>query len=499
MDVDEILTLIKLDKKSDLALYAQLKDAILTAIRAETLPVGTRLPPVRRLAEFFDLNTMTAARAYKELAEIGAVVGKGALGTFVADFASLPIAGDAQGSREEYSTWDADTFGRMLQFSDRPGVIPFTRAYPDHHVIDTLPFEESLTRALAHRRDEVFSYVSPDGSEELRDGLGSLMLQERGVSLSADNMIITSGGQQAISLVTQTLLQRGDTVIVERPTYFGALDLFSTMGVQPLGVRLESDGPDLNEFEYLVKTQNPKLIFLIPTFHNPTGVTTSLSKRRAILQIARRHGIPILEDDCCAEMRYSGNAIPSLRSLAEPGDEIYYFSSLGKVYVPGLRLGLLDVPHLKHNDVVKRKSISDLHTSSILQGAMVEYLKTPKVVASNLKKLRETYGSLLDRLTKEMKRILPPDCSFEKPEGGLNIWLTLPEGIDSIEFFYAALQRNVSVLVGLHFYPDKPDTRTVRLSLGFSAEETALSAARGLSDAISDLTRRSFQRYPVLV
>ncbi|NSY24645.1 PLP-dependent aminotransferase family protein [Agrobacterium vitis] len=499
MDINGILGSVRLDKASEVPMYAQVRDTLLTAISNGQIAVGTRLPPVRKLASSLDVNLMTVARAYKEMTEQGVIAGRGALGTFVTGQAKPPEeALPVKAGRESYSVRDDDTFARMLQFSGRPGVIPFTRAYPDASTVDVASFEANLMQVISSHPEHAYSYIQPDGLYGLKVAFSTLMKTQRNLLLDPESILVSSGGQQALSLVAQSVLKAGDTVIVERPTYFGALDLFRTLGVKVLGVRMEKDGMDIEELEHVVSTSKPKLLFLIPTFHNPTGITTSLEKRRAILEISRRYGVAILEDDCCSELRYVGSSLPSIKALSEPLDEIYYFSSMGKAYIPGLRLGMVAPPRSRLGDIVKQKSVADLHTSPLLQNAFQLYLESGAYKAS-LSNTCDTYRNLLDKICDELAAVMPAGASFMKPDGGLNIWLNLPVEVDSIDFFYACLQRNVSVLVGRHFYPDSGETNTIRLSFGHSDQQTMVTAVAAMGDAARELQGRTSLRFPVLV
>jgi 2-aminoadipate transaminase len=500
MNIDNIFGSIGLDKASEVPLYAQVRDGLLAEIASGRIAVGARLPPVRKLANTFDVNLMTVARAYKELTEKGVIAGRGALGTFVIGHVKEPGVAPqpATISRETYSVREDDTFARMLQFSGRQGVIPFTRAYPDASTVDVASFEANLKEAIDKHPEHAYSYIAPDGLYGLKAAFSKLMKQERNLALDPHSILVSSGGQQAISLVAQSVLKSGDTVIVERPTYFGALDLFRTLGVKILGVRMESDGMDVEELERLVSASNPKLIFVIPTFHNPTGITTSLEKRQAILEISRRHGVAILEDDCCSELRFCGASLPSIKALSDPQDEVYYFSSMGKAYIPGLRLGMVVPPHGRLGEIVKQKSVADLHTSPLLQNAFQLYLESGAYEGS-LARTCKSYSKLLDKISDELNKVMPDSASFMKPEGGLNLWLKLPREVDSIDFFYACLQRNVSVLVGQHFYPDNAETNTVRLSFGHSDEHTMVKAVTAMGEAAKELQGRPASRFPVLV
>ncbi len=505
MDAEQIAVALKLDKASDVPLYAQIKDILLAEINDGRLAEGQRLPPVRRLAELSGVNTMTIARAYKELAEAGAIAGRGALGTFV--LARQPVAMPAPPAREardlpalraDYASRDVDTFRRMVQASDGPGMIAFTRAYPDASVIDTASFERHLKAAIDQRPDYAYSYISPAGLPSLREAMAATMNATRTLRLAPDNIVVTNGGQQALSLVAQLLLSPGDTVIVERPTYFGALELFRNLGAEPVGVNLEPNGPDLDMLEMLIRTRAPKLMFLMPTFQNPTGLTTSLEKRRAILDLARRYGVAIVEDDCVAELRYRGKFVPSIKALAADNDAVFYLAGMGKAFIPGIRLGFVAPPAHRVSDVIKMKSISDLHTSPLYQDALEHYLAGDEA-ARNLGLICTRYRELLATIVEEFEQHMPEGSTLTRPEGGLNMWMTLPPGIDSIDFFLSALQRNVSILVGAHLFSENPDQRSVRLSFGLSDKEATIRGIRALAGVAKDLLRPASSRFVAVV
>lgn len=501
MEAETLLSVVRLDKSSEIPLYAQVRDILLAEIDNGNLVAGARLPPVRRLAEAADVNVMTVARAYKELTEKGAIAGRGALGTFVTERRVTPVSNvneNGAPARETYQQRDVDTFGRMLQFSGRPGVVPLTRAYPEAATVDVASYEKHLQDVIQARPSHSYSYLPPDGLPSLKEAMSQLMLQHRSLELDPDEIIICNGGQQAINLVALSLLKAGDVVIVERPTYFGALELFRNLGVQTVGVQLEDDGPDIKQLELLVRSLAPKLIFLIPTFHNPTGITTSLEKRKAVLDISRRYGVPILEDDCCSELRYRGDFIPSIKSISSSDDLVYYSASMGKVYIPGIRLGIVAPPTTRLAETVRQKSIADLHTSSLLQNAFEGYIRSGAHEKS-LKQVRRRYGTLLKVLAQELREHMPQETEFISPDGGLNLWLKLPPEIDSIDFFYACLQRNVGVLVGLHFYPDSGDSRTIRLSFGLSDKEKMTDAIAAMGAAAKGLMGRKGGSFPVVV
>jgi len=506
MELTELAGSLRLDKSKDLALYVQVKELLLSHVDEGRLAKGDRLPPVRQLAQMLAVNVMTIAKAYKELAELGVIRGRGALGTFVIGRASSPPLRPKPAepvaqlgvTKEDYARRDVDTFRRMLQVNEVPGVVPLTRAYPDTSVVDMKAFEQVIRETLARRHPHTYAYISPSGLPSLRSAFSTMMRQWRDLDVDEDDIVVTGGGQQGLALIAHSLLKPGDVVLVERPTYFGALDLFRSLGVLPVGVPMHPDGLDIEALGRLAADSKPKLLFINPTFQNPTGITTSPEKRRAILEFSRRYGIAIVEDDCCPELRYRGEVIPSIKSIADDRDLVYYLTGMGKVYVPGIRLGLLVPPKPAVGDIIKRKSVLDLHTSPLCQEAFAAYATLPSV-QKNITAARTVYRRLLDTVHRELTNVMPDGCEFEKPDGGLNIWVRLPRGVDAIDFYLAALQRNVGILVGEHLFADEADRRTFRLSFGYPDKARLIDGVRGLGSAASALSARTTGSFAIVV
>lgn len=501
MEIERLAEVLRLDKSSDVALYAQVRDLISAEILEGRLAEGDRLPPVRAVAELVKVNVMTIARAYRELSDRGLISGRGALGTFVRKPAPGQAASSAEAPqplREAFPSEDGDTFRRMLKVGELPGVISLTKAYPDASLIDTAAFERKIRDALSAKSASAYSYIAPDGLPALKEPFARFLQKHRALPCNIDDMIVTSGGQQGICIAIQSLVSRGDTVIVESPTYFGVLDLLRNIGANAVGVDMQDDGMAIEQLEDLARSSNPKLIFTMPTFQNPTGITTSLEKRQAILNISRRYGVPIVEDDCCSELRYEGEFVPSIKSLSGSDDLVYYVVSMGKTFIPGMRLGFVLVPAARMEDVTAWKSVSDLHTAPLLQNAFAAYLDSAASDA-NLLRIRAAYKPVLETVLQELATALPPSATFTKPQGGLSLWVRLPSSVNSVDFFYACLRRNVGILTGLHLMPERTEKTAFRLSYGLWDRKALTSAVREVCRAATDLSERAISRFPVVV
>jgi len=478
-----------LDRTSPTPLFQQILENIENAIERGDLAAGERLPPVRALAAQLDVNTLTVSRAYKELTSRGRISGRGPLGTFVTTPPEHESGASPKKGKPNFLTWKSrypeDTFRQTLEATGFPGSISLTQAYPTAAAIDLKPFEAALAETIARDKDAIYRYQAPDGSPALKDALRDTLLNG---SPGLDGpLIITSGGQQAIALVMRVILRAGDTVLFERPSYFGALDVARSIGARCVGVDLEEDGPSIEQMERAIQAHKPKLIFLMPDFQNPTGKTTSLVKRRAIVDLVENYGVAVLEDDHAPEMRFRGEHLPSIKSLADPEAPIFYARGFGKSFVPGVRLGMLLSPPSHYQFLASQKSMGDLHTSWLLQNAFARYLLTPGAM-DNVKRQRLAYAKVQEAVYERTLSILPEGSKVTLPDGGFNMWVEFPEHIDSIDLCWACAERGVTLLVGAPLFPDRENLQTVRLSYGLGDLERLQEGIRRLGAAIREVS-----------
>jgi 2-aminoadipate transaminase len=281
-----------------------------------------------------------------------------------------------------------------------------------------------------------------------------------GLEASPENILITTGSQQALDLLGKLFIDRGDPVLVERPSYLGALQAFKVYGPQFNSLPLDHDGMQISGLEDAL-ARGPKFLYLLPNFHNPAGVTLDTDRRKIIVRAAREAKVPIVEDDPYGQLRYEGDHRPPVfvldRELGDSGDipdgNVIYMSSFSKVLTPGLRLGWVVGPEEVIGRLVQLKQGADLHTSTFCQ--MVAYeVAVDGFLDENIKKLRGVYRQRRDAMLEAMDQYFPEEVSWTKPEGGLFLWLTLPEGVDSQQLFEAAIEKNVAFVPGNAFYPE---------------------------------------------
>lgn len=472
------------DGKGDLALPLRIRNAMMGQITSGTIPVGARLPTIRTLAQIIDVNPMTVAKAYKLLVEGGYATTRGSNGT-VARLPDMPVQTlhAEDGSRTRIGP--AALSQRLFSLARAPGVIGFTTNYPDPAIADVRAFRECLVETASDDSNLWFRYDPAAGRDELRSELVPFLAQ-RNIDTHMRDIIVTAGGQQALDLVVRSLVAPGDVVIVERPTYFGGLNVLRAARARVIDIALEEGGLDVSMLETLMRRHRPRLLYLNPTFHNPTGITTSLAKRRQILALARQYEVPILEDDHSPELRFSGKPVPSIKALAERDDAVYYAAGFGKSFIPGIRLGMLLPPAQASEAVLALKATTDLQSTAVMQGALALYLKRGSY-KKHMRSMCDTYRGRQKILLQTLRMTLPENVIWSVPEGGLSLWLTFPTAADVSNLYDLAAQHGVAFASGDSFFASNPDMRSLRLSFGLTAASDLVEGAKRISAVICEL------------
>jgi 2-aminoadipate transaminase len=296
--------------------------------------------------------------------------------------------------------------------------------------------------------------------------------------------LITSGSQQGLDLVARLLLDPGDRVLVENPTYLAALQAFDSYEVDPLPISSDEQGLCIAALEEVLSTQRPALIYLVPDFQNPTGTSLAADRRPRLLELARRHGVPVLEDDPYGEIRFSGKAAPSLAAL-DP-DQVIQLGTFSKTLVPGIRLGWIRAPEEVIGRLTILKQAADLHTSTLSQRAVARLLETFDY-DGHLTTLRSTYRRRCQAMDRALSLTMPRQARWSVPEGGLFLWVRLPAGLTDVDVFRAAIARKVAVVPGHPFFVHPNQHSHIRLSFSNRSEELIESGMAALGRAMSTL------------
>ncbi|MDX6729937.1 MAG: 2-aminoadipate transaminase [Baekduia sp.] len=376
----------------------------------------------------------------------------------------------------------------ILALTQRPGVISFAGGLPAPELFDAPGLRAAFAAALADDAyGRTLQYSTTEGDPALRAAIAR-RLGVRGLPTDPDDVLVTSGSQQALTLIAAVLIEPGDTVLVEEPSYLAALQCFQMAGARVVPVPCDDDGLDPEPLPALVRREHPKLLYTVPTFHNPTGRTLPLERRAALAEHAARLGLWIVEDDPYGELRYRGAPVAPVASLPGAEDRTIALSTLSKVLVPGLRIGWLRAPRALHRALVVAKQAADLHTSTIDQAAAAHWLEHCDLDA-HVAGLCAAYSPRRDALVDGLPDTLPAGSRWTRPDGGMFVWVRLPDGWDADALLKDALDREVAFVPGWPFFPGPPDRATLRLSFTTHTEAEIAAGLSRLRSAVDSRAR----------
>jgi DNA-binding transcriptional MocR family regulator len=444
----------------------QVVEQIKDLIRSGTLPVGSRLPTIRQLASDTGLTRLTVHNAYAELQADGWIDSFVGRGSFVAQRkGASPIVPTSSSPSPLSHTGD---LAEIMRLAQQPGILSFAQAAAAPSTFPLREFERMLHEVLADAGTALFDYGIPQGEPTLRDQLARHLL-DRAVQAAPEHIVVTSGAQQGIDLVLRALLKPGDTVLVEQPTYLGMVERMQVQGLQLVGVPLDDEGIDPAALDRAITLHQPRLLYTIPTFHNPTGISMSAERQTTLLDIAQQHRLPILEDDVYGPLGYDGPAPLPLKAHDTTG-QVIYLMSFSKVLMPGLRIGLLAAAPPTLDALIAAKRLADMHGPQVLQHTLARYLAQGRF-AAHLRTINALYRERRDCMAASLRRWFPAEARWTVPHGGLCFWVTLPPGVRSSDLYVAAIERGVAFAPGQVFFPEQHMFDHLRLS--FAAHDLA--------------------------
>lgn len=367
-----------------------------------------------------------------------------------------------------------------------PSVISFAAGNPS-----PLSFPVEKLQGLANEIFQTESakslqYGITEGYAPLREQVAERLKTKFGIGREYDMTIITSGGQQGIDLACKVLCNEGDTVICENPSFIGALNAFRSYGVNLKGLDVGTDGIDPAELEEVLKTdKRVKLIYLIPTFQNPAGITMSLEKRKAVLALAKKYGVVILEDNPYGELRFAGTDVPTLKSMDDEG-VVLYSGSFSKVLSAGMRVGFLCGHETLVGKIVVVKQTNDVHTNLFFQMLCSKFIETYGL-DDHIRSINRLYGENCAVMLSEMDKLFPKSVKYTRPEGGLFLWVTLPEGTDMKDFLARAVEAKVAVVPGATFLPEAGESLSFRMNYSMPTVEQIRTGVAALAGVMKDM------------
>jgi len=448
----------KLDHGSEVPLYRQLHEQIAQKIRSGDLGRGERLPATRELAGMLGLNRTTVSAAYEMLEAEGLLAGQVGRGSFVTGDGAAPSGG-------------ALDWGALLDRGDTPPagsgafgreVASFAMARPSRALFPLDEFRASCQAVLARPDlDSILQLGSPSGYEPLRR---HLMEEARRQHLAAagDDLLITNGCQQALDLIGRVLLRPGDAVAVEDPIYTGLKNLLLAQGAQLAGIPVNAEGLDIAQLERVLERHRPRFLVVTSNFQNPTGATLPLAARRALLEAARSARVPIVENDAYGELRYQGEPLPAIKQLDEHGGTVL-LRSFSKVSFPGLRVGWVVGPRPLIDRLRQAKETADLHTDQLSQAVLLEFAESGRLETHRARML-QAGAERLEATLDACRRFLPRGTRWTHPEGGMNVWVRLPEPLDAGDLLRRAQKEGVAYIPGRYFAVSRVEPGALRLS-----------------------------------
>lgn len=463
----ELVEELKLGRDLAEPLYGRVRDAIAGRIAEGSFPPDMRLPTVRALAAILNLNARTVARAFKELGERGLIEANRGGGSHVARPGQPRRRTGGRKADSAAAIAPPGISSRLFELARAPGVIAFTGNYPSVAASDAPVFQRGLAALMQGDADRFFRYDPPGGRDELREALLPF-LSAHGLAARPDSIIITSGGQQGLDLVARLCLKPGDSVIVEQPCYFGIINVIRAARAKPISLPVGPNGLDLDAVRDALRRHRPRLIVVNPTFQNPTGYVMPEGARQTLVDLANEYATPILEDDHCPELRYRGHPVLPLRAMRGGEDAVFYTRGFGKVFVPGIRTGFLIAPRVHLQECLSLKATTDLQSPALLQGALADYFSRTDWPAY-LERLRGEYRRRQEALHAALTAALGPDgAKISRPDGGLSLWLALPEDADTRELYFNAVRRGVAFAVADSFSLAPGTTSGIRIAFGLT-------------------------------
>jgi DNA-binding transcriptional MocR family regulator len=474
---------IPLDRDSAQAVYLQIRDRIRRLIESGALQPGDQLPSIRSLAESARVNKLTVIEAYSVLEADGLVHARQGAGYFVS---SPPITLPHASSHfappqkvilaEQQGRSFCDFYIASVSAQQHTGMINLGIGFPTDSGLEDL--QRIARRAMKQVGTTLFNYDLPHGQLTLRQQI-SRMLVQRGLEVTPENLIVTNGSKQGLSLALHYYVQPGDWVIVESPTYHGVLEILSSLKARVIGIPMTAEGMNLELLEQYLHTHRPKLIYTVSTLHNPTGVTTSQSHRASLLRLAERYECAILEDNAYEGLNFE--PVPPPIKALDRQDVVTYVGTFSKTLMPGIRVGYMVVTGKHYQPLVQRKLLHDYHVSTVSQAIVSEYLASGHY-RRHIAHLQSRHLQSRNTMLSALERYFPTDASWTVPNGGIFLWVQLPSDLSITAICQSAFLHNVLVADGTWFFPDSQGYNAMRLSFSHKPEalEQGIAVLGGL-------------------
>lgn len=468
---------IKLNKENDMPLYQQLAESIMTLISDGYLPANSKLPPIRKMAVHFGVNSVTIVNAYKYLENKQMVYSRVGSGTFVSP---LPV----EHIPEPVANRNLRSFESGLSVEN---AINFSSTSLPDDMFPVDAFKKAFDEVLDREKGGAFSYMDSMGYEPLREQL-CRYLESYGIKTAVENVQVISGAQQGIDIISKAMLRYGDVVFVEKLTFYGAAGAFLSRGAKLVEVPMEVDGMDMTILEDFLKLYQPKFIYMMAYFQTPTGISYSMEKKRRLLELAEKYDTYIIEEDNFCDFHYSKEPIVPLKAL-DYKNRVVYIKSFSKILMPGLRMGLIVLPKKIHQAVMEAKYTTDISTSGFIQRAMEYYLRE-NGWEHHAEQMRQYGGRKYRKTLSAARKYLSGVAKYGHPNGGVSLWVELPEGVGAEAFCSRMLEKNVILTPGSRYDISGEEDSHVRLSFGNLSDDKIEVGLKRMGDTLREMLQK---------
>lgn len=449
---------MKIDRNLKTPLYIQLYENIKSDIENNKLKSGDKLPSIRSLSKNLDVNNITIVNAYKLLEQEEYVYSIRGSGTYV------------KPSNTEINIESIEN-GTMHLMSD--GILSLNKeninlssATPDPNLFPVDRFKEAIIEVLDRDKGYAFNYPEINGYEPFRESIQEFLSDNYKIKLDRKYIQVISGGQQGIDIITKALLTPGDCILVEDPTYLGAVSAFKSRGAKVIGIPMKEDGIDINLLESAIKKYSPKAVYVMTNFQSPTTYSYSQTTKEKLIELANTYTFYIIEDDFLTDIYFNKMNLP-LKSM-DSQDRVIYVKSFSKSFMPGVRIGFMTMPKKLFSSIIRTKHSTDISSSGFLQRAFDLYLRKG-YWKDYVKKINDIYSKNYNIMVEKLKIFKKYNISFTEPNGGLSIWVRLPENIDSIKLYEECERNNLSITPGRVFFVEENQNKNyIRLSFSNS-------------------------------
>ncbi len=468
---------IHLDRSSETPLYIQIYTGLVKLIENKDLTPGEKLPPIRRMASFFNVNTVTVVSAYKRLEADDYVKSRVGSGTYVlypsekGDQEELRDSKELIEFTEEAPELNYTKGGNLIKF-DFSGASISPKYFP------VKDFRDVVNEILDRDGGYALEYQKSSGYQPLKESIKSFMKKQHHLCVPLEEIQIVSGAQQGIDILAKAFLNYQDVVYVEAPTYPGAVNAFKSRDARIVEISMQKDGVDLEDLKQNIQKNPPKLFYSMPVFQNPTGYSYSQEKKKELLALSKKYNFYIIEDDHISDLYY--NEKPTLLKALDNSDKVFYIKSFSKLFLPGLRMAFMWVPERHFDKTALAKYSSDISSSGFTQRAMDLFLRK-SLWSEHVNRLRKIFYEKWLKTGQSLEKYMPKSVKYCCPRGGHFFWIELPKGLYTMNLYHEAAKNGVSIIPGDLFFMNQRPSEGFRLSI-------AQIATRDIEEGIALLT-----------